>query len=484
MLPIALIQESTKMMLRISNTLIFLAILLMANMALALTIANPSALIPRGVANQIDLRFQLRAITLSDLQVIGANDFSTNAIQDLIIAQLDICIDPEAAICRGESNLKAEYQGQRDMDRTPEDDFDNLNVITFPPEGISLQRDPTTTEQVRYTADIHLLIRPLTNAQTYNSDTKIYLSYPTTAQDIVVGVSLSSIVTTQPSGLAVKAGNQSLSVTWEPLGQVDFAQGPQGPAVGMRVYLVETVENRDTYDFLDVMVGYETDPNNENTRYSCTLSILNRETGQCTFSCDADRVAYLSRTLVEANAPDVNVTIQEASRTASSAQFTGLTDTETKYAAFLQALPDGARAPGNTSCAMGSSILTFSYAQITGGDEPKLTDPNCFIATAAYGSPLHLHLDELRWFRDQVLYKLPFGAAFVEIYYTVSPPLAEWIESRPLAAKIVRSVLFVPVHLINWSRNSDLPILGLLLMTLLGLSSSYFFIRRKSEMSL
>lgn len=471
------------MMLRISNALIFFAVLFMTNMAFALTISNPSASIPRGTGNQIDLRFQMQAITLSDVQVIDANDFTTTTIQNLIIAQLDICIDPRSGVCRGLGNLKAEYEGQRDLDRTPEDDFDNLNVITFPEGGVSVARDPLATEQERHNAEIHVVITPLSNATTYDENTTIYLSYPTINQDLSVEVTLSSIVTSQPRGLAIRPGNQSLSVTWTPLEQADFATGPAGPTVGMRAYLVETDERND-YEFTDVLVGYAEDPNNENTRFSCILSIQDRATGACTFSCDNDRLAYLNKELVVANAPTgATVRVQEASRSASFTQFTGLTDTDILYAAFIQPLPDGARASDNRSCVMGSSVLTFSYAQITGGDQPNLTDPNCFIATAAYGSSLHRHLDELRWFRDQVLFQLPLGSSMVEFYYAVSPPLAEWIESRPLAAKLVRGVLFAPVHFIHWVRTSGQMMLSFLLIAFFCLAFSYRFLRKRSELS-
>ncbi len=54
-------------------------------------------------------------------------------------------------------------------------------------------------------------------------------------------------------------------------------------------------------------------------------------------------------------------------------------------------------------------------------------DLRCFIATAAYGSPDHADLDTLRDFRDDVLRPHPVGAALVEVYYAVSPPVARWI---------------------------------------------------------
>jgi serine protease len=48
----------------------------------------------------------------------------------------------------------------------------------------------------------------------------------------------------------------------------------------------------------------------------------------------------------------------------------------------------------------------------------------CFIATAAFGSPLEKHVRILRDFRDRILLDLPAGRAFVEFYYQKSPAIA------------------------------------------------------------
>lgn len=51
----------------------------------------------------------------------------------------------------------------------------------------------------------------------------------------------------------------------------------------------------------------------------------------------------------------------------------------------------------------------------------------CFIATAAFGSPLERHVQILRDFRDRYLLNSAAGKAFVKFYYAVSPPIAQTI---------------------------------------------------------
>ncbi len=61
----------------------------------------------------------------------------------------------------------------------------------------------------------------------------------------------------------------------------------------------------------------------------------------------------------------------------------------------------------------------------------------CFIATAAYGSPLASEVQVLRELRDQYLLRYQLGIAFVETYYEVSPPLARVIaENEALRAMV------------------------------------------------
>jgi uncharacterized repeat protein (TIGR01451 family) len=74
----------------------------------------------------------------------------------------------------------------------------------------------------------------------------------------------------------------------------------------------------------------------------------------------------------------------------------------------------------------------------------------CFIATAAYGSPLEPHVMALRDFRDRYLQRTRLGRAFVRFYYRHSPPVAaviarhDWLRTgmRALLTPLVLAIEF------------------------------------------
>ncbi|MCH8203979.1 MAG: hypothetical protein IID09_02390, partial [Candidatus Hydrogenedentes bacterium] len=65
----------------------------------------------------------------------------------------------------------------------------------------------------------------------------------------------------------------------------------------------------------------------------------------------------------------------------------------------------------------------------------------CFIATAAYGTPLDEDIHVLRTLRDRHLLTNTLGLAFVDSYYRISPPIADKIAGHALLRALVRALL-------------------------------------------
>jgi hypothetical protein len=94
---------------------------------------------------------------------------------------------------------------------------------------------------------------------------------------------------------------------------------------------------------------------------------------------------------------------------------------------------------------------------------------SCYIATAAYGTPMAKEIEILREFRDKYLMTNPVGKGLVEFYYRVSPPIAEFITEHPTLKPIVRAGLVPAVAVstiaVNTTSAAEAAIIGLLVLT-------------------
>jgi hypothetical protein len=108
-----------------------------------------------------------------------------------------------------------------------------------------------------------------------------------------------------------------------------------------------------------------------------------------------------------------------------------------------------------------------NYA-ITANFEEKASGGMCFIATAAYGTPMAEEIEILREFRDGYLLTNRPGTAFVDLYYRVSPPIAELITEHPSLKPIVRAGLLpavaISAMIVNTTATDKLAILVVLLL--------------------
>ncbi len=109
----------------------------------------------------------------------------------------------------------------------------------------------------------------------------------------------------------------------------------------------------------------------------------------------------------------------------------------------------------------------------TGLGQPSHTTPGCFIATAAYGSPLAENIVVLEKFRDKYLLTNPFGQQIVAFYYRNSPPVAEYIAGHEGLRFVTRAALWPLVYSIKH------PLQAVALLLIVGTTLGIFIIRKR-----
>ena len=121
-------------------------------------------------------------------------------------------------------------------------------------------------------------------------------------------------------------------------------------------------------------------------------------------------------------------------------------DSGTRY--IYAAWADNRREAGDTDIFF---ALNLNEAAASGSSGLGLnSSSNCFIATAAYGTPMAQDVVVLRQFRDEYLLTSRLGRVSVDVYYAISPPIARVISRNETLRRAVRGGLSPLVGFARW----------------------------------
>ena len=167
---------------------------------------------------------------------------------------------------------------------------------------------------------------------------------------------------------------------------------------------------------------------------------------------------------------------------------TAIAEPEYRFSEWTGDVPSGHENDNPITITMDSDkSIEANFEATTTGDGDSAGDGDsegkkggCFIATAAYGSSLHPHLDILRDFRDKYLTPSKAGRKLVNLYYNYSPSVADFI-AKYKALKVVVRMSLLPVIAFSYSMINFGPIITVVMLVFVFVLSVFLisFFRRK-----
>ncbi|HUW44693.1 MAG TPA: CFI-box-CTERM domain-containing protein [Dehalococcoidia bacterium] len=326
-------------------------------------------------------------------------------------------------------------------------------------------------------------------------------------------------VTTPGEGTSVHAANTTVDLVAEPDEHYHFGNWTGDVSTIADVYAAST--NITMYDSYSITANFELDEG----WYSLTIS--STEGGSVTTPSEGTSVHAANTTVDLVAAPDVGYQFLKWTGNVSTIADVNAAETtiamNASYsitATFKTSHPEpimviltvssttggSVTTPGEGtfSCPLGSEVNLVAEA-VSGyrftnwsGDVGTIADVNdatttitmdssysiianfsgagsrCFIATAAYGTPMAGEIQILREFRDEYLLTNPAGQALVGLYYRVSPPMAEFITEHPSLKPIMRAGLLPAVAMstiaVNTTPAEKTAIVSLLVLVSVALA--------------
>ena len=363
---------------------------------------------------------------------------------------------------------------------------------------IALNGTPTETASTTGTANLYDLTYPLRITETSsgalktnigttgaNLTFKYYETGAPPAQNPTVDaytklIPVSTAIASEaPSGFSATAGNQTATAFWTPPGQITYNNSTKDDPSGVSVLLLE--KDGGPIDIPAMTYNSSSTATSDDTaaKGTCTYDPTFTDGNSC-ITCSSPTTNYINTSLLTGRESEGIYVKESAKPSAGSYMFSDLTNKKS-YAVLLFFQPGGLN---QTTCLTVTPVRDYSYAEINGESEASSANPRCFVATAAYGSPLHKNLKLFRWFREHVLLQTSAGRSFVHWYNIYGPQGAKVVSAHPALAFFVRGVLWVPALLISaWlglTGQAPLSVSSGILVGILAAGIAMLVIRRRA----
>lgn len=246
-----------------------------------------------------------------------------------------------------------------------------------------------------------------------------------------------------PENLQIVASHKLLSVTFDKKSSIAFVGASDAASTGSPTDAT-VISFRLGVDYPALPAKVFSPSSESDSSTTCTFNPDLASGGACVTCPDKSYLDVASLATLDTE----NIKVKSAAN--GSRDISGL-ENDVSYAVVAMYQPDGVQ---RSLCLTATPSKNVTLTELNGEGEATEVNLRCFVATAAYGSPLHKNLRALRWFRDGLSGLHPAGNALVETYYRASPAAAAWISQHPRVAMVVRAALWVPALTLDLAMNA------------------------------